>query len=69
MKKLILRLKQFTGFLFYKQHFYKQRQTELAKTQANAKQYNKLLLFENNSHSLSALSSKSKSRRHSKNKQ
>ena len=42
--------------LFYKQHFYKQRQTEIG----NAKQHTEaeLLLFENYSHSLSTLSFK-----------
>ena len=38
------------GFtLFYKQHFYKQRQTKLTKNQAKAKQHleTELLLFEN----------------------
>ena len=43
--------------LFYKQHLYKQRQAELAKNQANAKQHPdaKLLLYENYSHSSSTL--------------
>ena len=46
--------------LFYKQHLYKQRQAELAKNQANAKQHPdaKLLLYENHSHSSSTLSPK-----------
>ena len=38
----------------YKQHIYKQRQVEIGKNQANAKQHpeTELLLFENYSHSL-----------------
>ena len=46
--------------LFYKQHLHKQRQAELAKNQANAKQHPdaKLLLYENHSHSSSTLSPK-----------
>ena len=49
--------------LFYKQHFYKQRQGEIGKKQANATQQTEaeLLLFENYSHSSSTLSSKNKS--------
>ena len=52
-------LKSDTRF-FYKQHFYKQRHAEFGKKSANAKQHPEaeLLLFENNSHSLSTLSSK-----------
>ena len=49
--------------LFYKQHFYKQRQTEIGENQANAKQdpEAELLLFENYSHYSSTLSSKNNS--------
>ena len=49
---------------FYKQHFYKQRQTELAKNQAKAKQHSKveLLLFENYLLFSSTLSSKNNRR-------
>ena len=44
----------------YKQHFYKQRQAEIAKNQANAKQHPEaeLLLFKYYSHSSSTLSSR-----------
>ena len=46
--------------LFYKEHYYKQRQLKLAKNQANAKQHPeaKLLLFENYFHSSSTSSPK-----------
>ena len=45
---------------FYKQHFYKQRQAEIGKIQANTKKHPEaeLLPFENYSHSSSTLSSK-----------
>ena len=56
-----------TRFLFYKQHFYKQCQAEIGKSQAKAKQQpeTKLLLLENYSLSSSALSYKN-NRRYSK---
>ena len=46
--------------VFYKQHFYKQRQTEIGKTDVNAKQHSEAepLLFKSYSHSSSTLSSK-----------
>ena len=48
------------AFFLYKQHFYKQRQAEIGKNQAKAKQHPEaeFLLFENFSSSLSTLSSK-----------
>ena len=57
--------------LFYKQHFYKQRQLKLAKNQANAKQHPeaKLLLFENYFHSSSTSSPKKNMGHTLKNKQ
>ena len=50
-----------TRLLFYNQHFYKQRQTEIGKNLSKCKQHPEaeLLLFENCSYSSSALSSKS----------
>ena len=58
---------QLRAFVFCKQHFYKQGQTEIGKNQAKAKQHpeDELLLFKNYSLSSSTLSSKNK-RRYSK---
>ena len=44
--------------LFYKPHFYKQRQAEIGKNSTNAKAEAELLLFENYSHSSFTLLSK-----------
>ena len=57
-------------FFLYKQHFYKQRQAEIGKDQAKAKQHpeTELLLFENYLLSTPTLSSKN-NRRYSKNVQ
>ena len=49
---------------FYKQHFYKQRQAEIGKNQANTKKHSEaeFLLFENYLHSSSTLASKNNRR-------